>query len=70
MHDSSAQTTTTHGKSPTSEKPGRTLALERHGIAHVPTSRRYGGPRNQFTVRFAPARRVVGPKGWLPIQIE
>ncbi len=60
MKDSSAQTTTTHGKPPSSEKPGRTLALERHGIAHVPTSRRYGNPRNQFTVRFAPVIYLAG----------
>src|SRR3954451_2526146 len=60
MKDSSAQTTTTHGKPPSSEKPGRTLALERHGIAHVPTSRRYGNPRNQFTVRFGPVIYLAG----------
>lgn len=33
---------------------GNALALERHGIAHVPEDRRYGRPRSQFTVRFAP----------------
>lgn len=33
---------------------GSSLALERHGIAHVPEDRRYGRPRSQFTVRFAP----------------
>src|SRR4051794_41423258 len=60
MKDSSAQTTTTHGKPPSSEKPGRTLALERRGIAHVPTDRRYGNPRNQFTVRFAPVIYLAG----------
>src|SRR3954447_19486216 len=60
MKDSSAQTTTTHGKPPSSENPGRTLALERRGIAHVPTDRRYGKPRNQFTVRFAPVIYLAG----------
>jgi NCS1 family nucleobase:cation symporter-1 len=30
------------------------LALERHGIAHVDPARRHGSPRNQFSVRFAP----------------
>src|SRR4051794_41778746 len=60
MKDSSAQTTTTHGKPPSSEKPGRTLALERRGIAHVPTDRRYGNPRNQFTGRFAPVIYLAG----------
>ena len=54
MNFRSAQATTTQGESRASEHAGGTLALERHGIAHVPTSRRYGSPRNQFTVRFAP----------------
>jgi hypothetical protein len=59
MNDGSAQTTTTK-KPHSSENAGRTLALERHGIAHVPTSRRYGNPRNQFTVRFAPVIYLAG----------
>lgn len=37
-----------------------TLALERHGIAYVEPGRRYGRPRNQFTVRFAPVIYLAG----------
>lgn len=36
------------------------LALERHGIAHVDPSRRYGNPLNQFTIRFAPVIYLAG----------
>ncbi|MFF2479177.1 purine-cytosine permease family protein [Streptomyces sp. NPDC058066] len=36
------------------------LALERHGIAYVEPGRRYGRPRNQFTVRFAPVIYLAG----------
>jgi len=39
---------------------GNSLALERHGIAHVPEDRRYGRPRSQFTVRFAPVIYLAG----------
>jgi nucleobase:cation symporter-1, NCS1 family len=60
MNFRSAQATTTQGESRASEHAGGTLALERHGIAHVPTSRRYGSPRNQFTVRFAPVIYLAG----------
>lgn len=60
MNVRSAQATTPQGQSRSSEPAGRTLALERHGIAHVPTSRRYGSPRNQFTVRFAPVIYLAG----------
>jgi nucleobase:cation symporter-1, NCS1 family len=60
MKDRSAHTTKTLGPPPSSTSPGSTLALERHGIAHVPTSRRYGNPRNQFTVRFAPVIYLAG----------
>jgi nucleobase:cation symporter-1, NCS1 family len=60
MNNRSAQTTTTSLESSSAEKRGRTLALERHGIAHVPTDRRYGNPRNQFTVRFAPVIYLAG----------
>jgi hypothetical protein len=35
-----------HRQAVPSEGSGKTLALERHGIAHVPTSRRYGRPRS------------------------
>jgi NCS1 family nucleobase:cation symporter-1 len=60
MNVRSAHATTPQGESHSSEPAGRTLALERHGIAHVPTSRRYGNPRNQFTVRFAPVIYLAG----------
>jgi NCS1 family nucleobase:cation symporter-1 len=60
MNVRSAQASTPQGQSRSSEPTGRTLALERHGIAHVPTSRRYGSPRNQFTVRFAPVIYLAG----------
>ena len=60
MNYKSTQTATTSGEPRSSENAGRTLALERHGIAHVPTSRRYGRPRNQFTVRFAPVIYLAG----------
>ena len=47
-----------------SQRPGAghddALALERHGIAHVDPSRRYGNPRNQFTIRFAPVIYLAG----------
>jgi NCS1 family nucleobase:cation symporter-1 len=59
MNFKSAHTTPTGGP-PSSENEGRTIALERHGIAHVPTSRRYGNPRNQFTIRFAPVIYLAG----------
>jgi NCS1 family nucleobase:cation symporter-1 len=36
------------------------VALERHGITHVSASRRYGKPRNQFSVRFAPVIYLAG----------
>ena len=39
---------------------GASLALERHGIAHVDPRRRYGSPRNQFTIRFAPVIYLAG----------
>jgi NCS1 family nucleobase:cation symporter-1 len=60
MNVRSAHATTPQGESHSSEPAGRKLALERHGIAHVPTSRRYGSPRNQFTVRFAPVIYLAG----------
>lgn len=60
MNFRSAQATTNRGEARSSEHVGGTLALERHGIAHVPTSRRYGSPRNQFTVRFAPVIYLAG----------
>ncbi|MCW2556197.1 MAG: hypothetical protein JWP55_161 [Mycobacterium sp.] len=60
MNVRSAQATTSQGQSHSPKPAGRTLALERHGIAHVPTSRRYGSPRNQFTVRFAPVIYLAG----------
>jgi NCS1 family nucleobase:cation symporter-1 len=60
MNVRSAHATTPQGESHSSEPAGRTLALERHGIAHVPASRRYGSPRNQFTVRFAPVIYLAG----------
>ena len=60
MNFRSAQATTTSEEAHSAEHAGGTLALERHGIAHVPTSRRYGNPRNQFTVRFAPVIYLAG----------
>lgn len=30
------------------------LAVEKHGIDHIPEDQRHGGPGNQFTIRFAP----------------
>jgi nucleobase:cation symporter-1, NCS1 family len=60
----SASTGTTTGSSQgDAGQPGggrSTLALERHGIAYVEPSRRYGRPRNQFTVRFAPVIYLAG----------
>jgi NCS1 family nucleobase:cation symporter-1 len=60
MKDISPQTTTTVGQSPSSKTSGSTLELERRGIAHVGTDQRYGHPRNQFTVRFAPVIYLAG----------
>ncbi|MBN3453906.1 cytosine permease [Mycobacterium sp. DSM 3803] len=61
MKDSTrAQTPTNVGQPPSSEESGSALVLERRGIAHVPTSQRYGNPRNQFTVRFAPVIYLAG----------
>ena len=60
MRDSSAQSAANFGDPPPSKITGSALALERHGIAHIPTSRRYGSPRNQFTVRFAPVIYLAG----------
>jgi NCS1 family nucleobase:cation symporter-1 len=60
MKATSAQTTTTVGQSPPSKTSSSTLVLERRGIAHVPASQRYGNPRNQFTVRFAPVIYLAG----------
>ncbi|MGW1681818.1 purine-cytosine permease family protein [Saccharopolyspora sp. NPDC002376] len=37
-----------------------TLAVERHGIEHVETSRRYGKASSQFTARFAPVIYLAG----------
>ncbi|MBX8686515.1 cytosine permease [Mycobacterium sp. 20091114027_K0903767] len=45
---------------PPAKIKGSAVALERHGIAHIPSSRRYGNPRNQFTVRFAPVIYLAG----------
>jgi len=39
---------------------GAAVALERHGIAYVDPGRRYGRPRNQFTIRFAPVIYLAG----------
>jgi NCS1 family nucleobase:cation symporter-1 len=44
----------------THDDSGASLALERHGIAHVDPRRRYGRPRNQFTIRFAPVIYLAG----------
>ncbi|MDV3123615.1 cytosine permease [Mycobacterium sp. 21AC1] len=60
MSDSTAQKTTAFGEPPSAGGAGSTLALERRGIAHVPTNQRYGNPRNQFTVRFAPVIYLAG----------
>src|SRR5690348_9574317 len=60
MNDSSAQAKTTAGQAPSSKTPDSTLSLERRGISHVPLSERYGNPRNQFTVRFAPVIYLAG----------
>lgn len=60
MKDTSAQATTTVGQSSAAKPSDGTLVLERRGIAHVPTSQRYGNPRNQFTVRFAPVIYLAG----------
>lgn len=49
---------TTHVK--VEPEPDATLALERHGIAYVDADSRYGHPRNQFTVRFAPVIYLAG----------
>jgi NCS1 family nucleobase:cation symporter-1 len=59
MKDTSVQMGTTSGQSP-SNSDSSTLALERRGIAHVPANQRYGNPRNQFTVRFAPVIYLAG----------
>jgi NCS1 family nucleobase:cation symporter-1 len=60
MNDRSPQASTTMRQSPASKSPDSTLAPERRGIAHVPASQRYGNPRNQFTVRFAPVIYLAG----------
>lgn len=43
-----------------SEKRRSGLEPETIGIAHVPSNRRYGRPRNQFSVRFAPVIYLAG----------
>lgn len=60
MNDSSAQATTNLAEAPPAKGTGNAAALERHGIAHIPPDRRYGRPRNQFTVRFAPVIYLAG----------
>jgi len=62
MSDTSDTSTkaTSVDRSSTAKPSDGTLTLERRGIAHVPTSQRYGHPRNQFTVRFAPVIYLAG----------
>ncbi len=61
MKDTRPQTEAAAGLSPSSTtSDSGALTLERRGIAHVPTSQRYGNPRNQFTVRFAPVIYLAG----------
>ncbi|WP_160112749.1 cytosine permease [Mycobacterium sp. 3519A] len=60
MNDRSTQASTRMGQSPPVKSPDSTLVPERRGIAHVPVSQRYGNPRNQFTVRFAPVIYLAG----------
>lgn len=60
MNGSSAHSATNLVDVPPAKIKGNAVALERHGIAHIPSSRRYGNPRNQFTVRFAPVIYLAG----------
>lgn len=60
MNDSSPQSDTNLASPRSAKIKGSAVALERHGIAHIPTNRRYGSPRNQFTVRFAPVIYLAG----------
>ncbi|OCB57172.1 hypothetical protein A5722_11990 [Mycobacterium vulneris] len=60
MNGSSAHSATNLVDVPPAKIKGSAVALERHGIAHIPSSRRYGNPRNQFTVRFAPVIYLAG----------
>ena len=60
MKDSNAQAVSPVGQSPRMETTDSALVLERRGIAHIPASQRYGNPRNQFTVRFAPVIYLAG----------
>ncbi|OBC07461.1 hypothetical protein A5784_09000 [Mycobacterium sp. 852013-50091_SCH5140682] len=60
MKDSDAQSVPPVGQPSRTETSASALTLERRGIAHIPASQRYGNPRNQFTVRFAPVIYLAG----------
>jgi NCS1 family nucleobase:cation symporter-1 len=60
MNNSSASTSSTMKPSRASASADATLAIERRGIDYVPPDQRYGRPRNQFTVRFAPVIYLAG----------
>ena len=60
MKDNSEQTIKAGLKSAAASDPDSASLLERRGISHIPRDQRYGNPRNQFTVRFAPVIYLAG----------